>query len=127
MTQSGAVPPGTKRSGNTDRLAKRLLGPWSQTLEACQTIFQQRNDGDRCRHCGTMDDRIHGIECPVMRAHDVLLLGLWTLRLESLLAESIATKGNPSGHDHEMHVRHQLDRIRKWRLDFHFTDPVSKL
>jgi hypothetical protein len=85
--------------------------------------------GNRCQHCGTMDDRIHGIECPVMRAHEILLLALWTLRLEELLAESIAAGLHGPGqlYDHAMHVAHQRDRIMKWRLDFHFSDPVSKL
>jgi hypothetical protein len=85
-------------------------------------------DGDRCRYCGTMDDRIHGLDCPVMQAHDCLLLALWAEHLEELLAESIASGLHGAGpvYDHATHVARHRDRIRKWRLDFHFSDPISK-
>lgn len=109
-----------------DRLANQLLGPWSPLLDSCQTIFQQRMDGDRCRYCKTLDDRIHGLECPVMQAYHGLLLGCWAVRLENLLAEFLGN-AKSGGLDAAMHITRERDRIRKWRLDFQQSDPVGKL
>jgi hypothetical protein len=74
--------------------------------------------GDRCRYCGTMDDRIHGLECPVMPMFHVLELAEWCLHVELLLAEALGSVRS-HGHDVDMHVAREKERIKRWRLEHH--------
>jgi len=100
-----------------DPLSRKLDGPWNGILDHMQRVFAERTDGDRCRHCGTMDDRIHGLECPVMTVFHVLQLALWTVHLEELLSEFLGN-AKSGGHDSKLHVTAERDRIRKWRIEF---------
>jgi len=65
-----------------------------------------------------MDDRIHGLECPVMPMFHILELADWCLHVEHLLAEAIGM-ARSQGKDVEAAVFRERERVRRWRLDHH--------
>lgn len=65
-----------------------------------------------------MDDRIHGLECPVMPMYHVLELAEWCRHVEELLAQSLGS-ARSQGLDVDMHVQRERERITRWRHEHH--------
>lgn len=102
--------------GDPRPLAQRLPGPWASILETAENVVRQR--GTPCRWCKSEFDMVHDGECPVPPALSMVELAHWTLHVERLLAESVASALTAGKGDHQKFVTKQLDLIAKWRADF---------